>query len=165
MLSKKSRKLIIRIARTWIGTHFHHQGRLKKQPGASGGCDCIGLIMGIANEIGINSKICDDCNQKIKLSNFDNIQYSKIPRKDRLLNAIDRVAHRICYKKSMPGDLLLFSINRIFEHIAIKSDHNMIIHCLNEVGMVIEQKIPRHFLIKAVFEFDSINSNPIDLAD
>jgi hypothetical protein len=32
-------------ARTWIGTPFHHQGRLKGV-----GCDCLGLIVGVAED-------------------------------------------------------------------------------------------------------------------
>lgn len=40
--------LIISTARSWIGTPFHHQGRLKGV-----GVDCIGLIVGVAAELGI----------------------------------------------------------------------------------------------------------------
>lgn len=40
-------------ARTWLGTHYHHQGRLKKSERGKGGVDCIGLIIGIIDELGI----------------------------------------------------------------------------------------------------------------
>lgn len=39
---------IIEIARSWIGTRFHHQGRTKGV-----GVDCIGLIVGVAKELGL----------------------------------------------------------------------------------------------------------------
>jgi cell wall-associated NlpC family hydrolase len=39
---------IVRQARTWIGTPFHHQARLKSK-----GCDCLGLIVGVVDELGL----------------------------------------------------------------------------------------------------------------
>lgn len=36
----------IAIARTWIGTPYHHQASLK-----GAGCDCVGLIRGIYREL------------------------------------------------------------------------------------------------------------------
>ena len=39
---------IIATARTWLGTNFHHQGRIKNV-----GVDCIGLIIGVAAELGV----------------------------------------------------------------------------------------------------------------
>jgi NlpC/P60 family putative phage cell wall peptidase len=37
---------IIEIARSWIGTPFHHQSSLKLV-----GCDCLGLLLGIWREL------------------------------------------------------------------------------------------------------------------
>ena len=34
---------IVTCARSWIGTRFHHQGRLKKTQSHKGGVDCLGL--------------------------------------------------------------------------------------------------------------------------
>ena len=39
---------IVTQARTWIGTPFHHQARLKGK-----GCDCLGLIVGVVDELGL----------------------------------------------------------------------------------------------------------------
>lgn len=41
------RKQIISEARSWLGTPFHPQARLK-----SIGCDCIGLIVGVLKNVG-----------------------------------------------------------------------------------------------------------------
>ncbi|MBL0320066.1 MAG: hypothetical protein IPP74_12385 [Alphaproteobacteria bacterium] len=43
-----SNQKIISQARTWLGTPFHHQARLKGK-----GCDCLGLIVGVADELGL----------------------------------------------------------------------------------------------------------------
>lgn len=37
------------LAESWVGTPFHHQASLKGV-----GCDCAGLIAGVAHEYGIN---------------------------------------------------------------------------------------------------------------
>ncbi len=50
---------IVEKSREWIGTPFHEQGRQKGI-----GCDCVGLILGIAKEIGVTSLIgrpWDEC--------------------------------------------------------------------------------------------------------
>lgn len=39
---------VIRVARTYIGTPFHHLGRVKKH-----GIDCVGIILGVAKELEI----------------------------------------------------------------------------------------------------------------
>jgi cell wall-associated NlpC family hydrolase len=38
-------------ARTWLGTPFHHQARLKRV-----GCDCLGLIIGVVDELDLKDK-------------------------------------------------------------------------------------------------------------
>ena len=43
--------LIVQSARSWLGTPFHAQGRAKGI-----GCDCLGLLMGIARELNLKSK-------------------------------------------------------------------------------------------------------------
>ena len=39
---------IVREAREWIGTPYHHQARVK-----GAGCDCVGLFIGIGESVGI----------------------------------------------------------------------------------------------------------------
>lgn len=43
-----SRAQVVTTAREWIGTRFHHQASVK-----GAGCDCIGLIRGVARELGL----------------------------------------------------------------------------------------------------------------
>ena len=55
-------------ARTWLGTPFHHQARLKGK-----GCDCLGLIVGVVDELGLKNE------QGEFLAGFDEVTYSKEP--------------------------------------------------------------------------------------
>ena len=59
--------LIIKAAETWIGTPFAHQARIKHV-----GCDCLGLIMGIANELSLKAK------SGLPLTLYDKIDYHYI---------------------------------------------------------------------------------------
>ncbi len=52
-MCKITQQQIISQARTWLGTKYHHQGRLKKSARGFGGVDCIGLVIGIIDELGI----------------------------------------------------------------------------------------------------------------
>ncbi len=40
---------VVRVARTWLGTPYHHQGRVK-----GAGVDCAGLSVGVAKELGLS---------------------------------------------------------------------------------------------------------------
>ena len=40
-------------ARTWLDTAYHHQGRLKKSARGKGGVDCLGLVIGVIDELGM----------------------------------------------------------------------------------------------------------------
>lgn len=44
-------KDVAEASRTWIGTPYVHQSRGPK--GDEGGCDCVGLLIGVAQELGI----------------------------------------------------------------------------------------------------------------
>lgn len=62
---------IIKTARTWLGTKFHHQGRIKRSKQNLGGCDCVGLIIGIGNELGIKS-------HNKNLNEYDTAKYGRM---------------------------------------------------------------------------------------
>jgi hypothetical protein len=47
---------IVACARGWLGTRFHHQGRVKKTATHAGGVDCLGLLIGIASELNLKGK-------------------------------------------------------------------------------------------------------------
>ena len=71
--------LIVDQARTWIGTKYHHQGRLKKSAQGNGGVDCIGLLIGIINEL----RITNDKGEL--LSKYDNRSYGIQPTGEKLV--------------------------------------------------------------------------------
>ncbi|RWX76005.1 peptidase P60 [Neorhizobium lilium] len=86
---------IVRLAEDWIGTPYRHQGALKHV-----GCDCIGLIRGIWQELygedpGPVPAYAPD--------------WAERSGEDRLMNAALRLfGPALPIADAMPGDLLLF---------------------------------------------------------
>lgn len=59
------RAAIIAVSRTWIGTPFVHQGRVKGL-----GCDCVGIPLCVAEELGANDKDGQPMTSKMYASLF-----------------------------------------------------------------------------------------------
>ena len=68
---------IVAQARTWLGTRFHHQGRLKANAEHKGGVDCLGLIVEVSRELNITDK-----NGGL-LASHDMTDYSWLPSGER----------------------------------------------------------------------------------
>ena len=113
-------------ARTWLGTRFHHQGRLKGV-----GCDCAGLVVGVAQALG--------------LSEFDKTDYSRLPDGDMLRTVCDENMHCIAWTDIAVGDVLLFKFDQFPQHLAIVGDHPLgglsIIHAYAPSHKVVEVRL------------------------
>lgn len=119
---------IIQVAEDWIGTPFHQQGRQKNI-----GCDCIGLILGVAKAIGaisLTNQPWDQCDVHI----YNSITDSKL-----LLDLMPQYFPETI--TSQPGDILLIQISPIQYHLAIQAYNNKIIHACSSVNKVISHRI------------------------
>ncbi|AIF81410.1 NlpC/P60 family phage cell wall peptidase [endosymbiont of Acanthamoeba sp. UWC8] len=108
----KTSNLIVEQARTWLGTAFHHQGRIKGI-----GCDCLGLIVGVADELNLKDK------DGIRLSSYDEINYSKEPDSNHLTAKLMSILIEVPTSEIEPGDIGLFLINNNPQHLAIISNY------------------------------------------
>lgn len=131
--------VVVAQARTWLGTKYHHQGRLKKGENCSGGVDCIGLVIGIINEL----KICDS--RGFCLSKYDSTNYSMSPQTTKLAEILGDHLELVSIAKIKPGDVLLFKFWKEPQHVGIVSDYPTeglgLIHCNSSSGSVIEQPL------------------------
>lgn len=95
-----SRDLIVQEAQSWIGTPFQHQGRTK---GPHGGVDCVGLIIGVAKNVGYHPQDTPK-------------NYATQPNTPMLVGVCDRLltkpANRQGLDKALPGDILMFATNQ-----------------------------------------------------
>lgn len=123
---------IIKSARSWIGTPFKHQGRVKNQ-----GTDCLGLIVGIAKECDLKTRSGQS------LAEYDVTGYDLSIDSDKLSQFLAsnlELSHKI-----EPGCLAILSFDSNPQHLAIiseYSDHSLgIIHADIKSACVTE-----HFL-------------------
>jgi hypothetical protein len=139
-----TRQLIIAEAKTWLGTSFHHQGRIKASYGHKGGCDCLGLIMGIAKALNLRSITGQ------LIIDYDCLNYSVVAGGKQLashlsLHLLDRgndlgVAEL--------GDIALFVFARNFQHLALinwqeygDKKYLSLIHAYLPAGMVCQHRL------------------------
>ncbi|MDB2414178.1 C40 family peptidase [Rickettsiales bacterium] len=128
---------IVAQARTWLGTHYHHQGRLKKSTRGPGGVDCIGLIMGLIDELGIQD------GEGNSLVAADETNYSMYPEQGRLVKSIQQHLREVPIEKMAVGDILLFKTFKDPQHVGLLTQYPGggpgLIHCNSSAGMVVEQ--------------------------
>lgn len=131
---------VVAEARTWIGTKFHHQARVK-----GAGVDCAGLVIMVAKALG--------------LSDFDITDYGRIPDgmtiRDLLNEHMVQVADgwSQVYEYSQPGDVILFRYTLHDQHMAIRAEldgNPTIIHARGDVGKVVETGYDKTWQRRAV---------------
>ncbi|MCE2926467.1 MAG: hypothetical protein LW823_02305 [Rickettsiales bacterium] len=145
---------IVHTARGWLGTRFHHQGRLKKTATHKGGVDCLGLIVGVAKELDLRSL------DGRELADYDEQNYSHYPDADHLFSRLTELLRPIKKEETQPADIILLNIDSHPQHLAIVSDFEAgkgIIHAFAPARSVVEhaldsyweQKIVNCFRLKA----------------
>ncbi len=95
---------VVTAARAYLGVRWLHQGRY------ANGLDCAGLVVRIAHDL--------------KLSDFDTIDYGRIPLGDKLRTLMDEHMDRVPVYQ--PGDVLLMRFETDPQHLAIVTDYGMI---------------------------------------
>jgi cell wall-associated NlpC family hydrolase len=70
---------VIKAARSWLGTPFAHQGRVK---GVGG--DCLGLLIGVAAELELRDK------EGRLLAEYDALDYGHLPDEKRLWRGLKK---------------------------------------------------------------------------
>ena len=96
-----ARAEIVRCARTWIGTPFHHQGRLRGV-----GVDCAGLVIEVAREM--------------EIADVDVLGYGRQPDPRAFRAALHEHLCEVAPQAALPGDVLSFAYIEE-QHLAIAS--------------------------------------------
>ena len=107
---------IVACARGWIGTRFHHQGRIKKTADHKGGVDCLGLLVGVASELHINGK------DGLPLALADEANYSHQPDTQRLRTQLETLLYPVEIYAIAAGDVVLLRVDDSPQHLGIISD-------------------------------------------
>ncbi|MBK3333562.1 C40 family peptidase [Burkholderia pseudomallei] len=116
-----TRQQFVDEARTWLGTEYQHQGRLKGV-----GVDCIGLLACVARALG--------------LSDADYLDYERRPD-GRLRPVLEQHLIRIPLDEADAADVLLFAWASTPIHIAIMTDAAHVIHAYIPNRKVVESRL------------------------
>lgn len=109
---------IVACARGWIGTQFHHQGRLKRTSAHRGGVDCLGLLVGVAHELGLK-----DAHGHL-LEIFDERDYSHQPDSVRLQEKLKQLMTPMPHEQMRAGDVVLMNVGQEPQHLGIITKYN-----------------------------------------
>lgn len=129
---------IVAAARSWLGTRFLHQGRLKRSGSTAGGVDCLGLLVGVAAEL----RLCDSAGKT--LTGFDRVDYGHNPERYTLQSALETLLTPIPCDAIQPGDVALMTLERSPQHVGIISDHPDglgLIHAYASARKVVEHRL------------------------
>ena len=129
---------IVDAARSWIGTRFHHQGRLKKSHNHKGGVDCLGLLVGVAGELDLKTP------DGIAITDFDITDYSHHPDTDNLKTILNNILNTKTKNDIQPGDVLILEVDSNPQHLGIVSNYNKslgLIHAYAPARGVIEHAL------------------------
>ncbi len=154
------RSQIINEARTWLGTPFHHQGRVKGV-----GVDCIGLIIGVGRAVGTLPETFDATGYgrephnhslpkgmvkhlTIKCSVIEDVEGCGCGKKHKYAE-LDRARH---------GDILLFRFLREPQHVGFYTRDNTIIHAYDGSEKCVEHRLDDKWKkrVVAIYEWPGV---------
>lgn len=110
---------VIAVAGRYIGTRWHHQGRSRA------GVDCIGLLVLVAQDLG--------------LPVLDQTDYSHQPDGQRLQAAL--AEHLQPIDTPEPGAVLLMRFQQLPQHVALMADSGDIIHAYAHARRVVRHRL------------------------
>jgi NlpC/P60 family putative phage cell wall peptidase len=123
-----SREAVVAEAKSWMGTPWHHQARVK-----GAGVDCANFVIAAY----ANSGTMPDITLK-QLGNYPR-DWHIHKTEERFLTFVPNFAVEITESELKPGDLILFRIRsgRVFSHAAIVVDYPQGIHASLADGSVV----------------------------
>lgn len=119
---KYERELVIKIAKEYLRTPYHHYGTVK-----GAGVDCLTLIIGIFKEAGLLRDVIVP-----KYSHEWHLHHSE----EKYLNGLLKYSQEV--EKPQPGDIALWKFGRCYSHGAIVIEWPIIIHAYIGKGCVLE---------------------------
>ena len=135
-----NRLAVVAAARAWLGTPFQHQARVKGV-----GVDCIGLVIGVARELGLVSP------------DFDIDAYPRVPDGKTLLPIAKMHMTEVDRSAMQAGDVVAVALGSLPQHFGVLGDYRhggfSIIHAASQSGAVIETRLMFSRAMKFVAAF------------
>lgn len=122
-----TRKQIVDFAKSQIGQPYRHQGR------GRGGFDCAGILVAFGVQAGMYNESKED------------LRYTTHPETFSLKDKLEHHMERIPRKELAPGDVVLFKLTRLPQHVGIVFQYSEqslgIIHTYETVGRVVAHRL------------------------
>ncbi len=130
-MTRPTRAQVVAEAREWIGTRWCHQAAVKGV-----GTDCVGLIGGVALQLGL-----PDAQTWAQAQDLHN--YGRDPDPTMLLREAAKLLDPVYLPEVRAGDILLLRFEREPQHFAIVSEAfpSMMIHAYAQARRVVECNI------------------------
>lgn len=139
-MSKLTAGLVVFQARLWIGTRFRHQGRLRAKPGEKGGVDCIGLVIGVGQDLGLEI--------------FDMPGYGRDPDLEGRLLKENCDRHLKRAPRLAPGVIVLMEFGGFPRHMGILGDYPAgglsLIHSYVEASGCVEHRLDEQWKARII---------------
>ncbi len=128
-----TREEIVAEARTWKGTPFVHQGRLKGR-----GVDCLGVVAMVGRALG--------------LTDYDRTDYGRLPNPRRMRAELKAHLVEIPLAAAKPGDVVHLSWGSDPMHLGILTPEG-ILHAYSLVPAVVEHPVDGAWRAKMRFAY------------
>lgn len=123
MITTVTTRQITRQARTYLGTPFHHAGRVKGV-----GVDCAGLVICVGHDL--------------RLLHTDYTAYGRQPVGGTMTRLLNEQMDEVPLSEARAGDVFLMRFRREPQHLAMKTSKG-IIHSYMGVGKVVEHRLDK----------------------
>lgn len=144
-LAPHSADNVVQIARSWLGTPYHHQASCRGV-----GADCLGLVRGVLRELYGNDAEVPPAYSR---------DWAEASQTETMLDAAKRHLASVEVDNINAGDVVIFRYRRrtLAKHAGIMTDHSHFIHAM-EGGPVSEVALTHWWRrrIAAAFSFPGI---------
>lgn len=103
-------------AREWVGVVYQHRGTTRR------GCDCTGLLVGIAQELGLLK------NYKLRSYSFDWNLHAGAG--NYIVEELKRYSNEIPKSETRVGDILIFRFGKCLAHAGILVAKGLFVHSI-----------------------------------
>lgn len=123
-----TRAQIVAEASTWIGTPFQHAQHCKRK-----GCDCIGLIIGVFQQLG--------CLAPDYIAPRYSQQWHAHKNEELLMRYALDAGFTVKNADPEPGDVLIFKYGRVCSHSGIYMGNDSFVHAYFALHRVVQQPL------------------------
>jgi cell wall-associated NlpC family hydrolase len=142
------RQQIVDEAKTWLGTKWHHEARIK-----GAGVDCGLYLLETYKNVGLV--------EDIKVDHYPK-DFMFHRNEEFFIELIQLFSHEILEPPYLPGDVIIFRFGRIFSHAAIILDWPNIIHSDAKARCVCIEDVEKSRWsnkLKKVFRYKDFKAN------